>query len=485
MATILSTKIILRNDTAANWLKYNPVLQAGELGIENDTGLFKIGNGEAAYADLPYANKYEGGTALVADEKTIATSADGIIGLNKWGQEYYRYVEGGTYELQIVDADHPWKEGLMPRVAVVDGETQLAWYEPSTQTVEEMAQAIETIQNQISNITTSVEGMLPLAGGTMLGDLVLADGSNAASENYVDDKIEAFASAITDNGKVDTLVELINWVEDHGTEVADMTNSISNLEKLVGEVSVEERISILDKASRARFEHKKYEIVSMPPETLVNYYDKEIRVMCPANTVWTKQNVGPTGNANQYYLGFKAYAPENAYSFKEDLGEIITDNTMWYFENNDFAGIDSYGRKYSIVWLAAAIYDEATDTWKYYGADSTKEKMLGFYYTVEWYDKEGKKINSDLIRINLSNEQCHSTVEPYYMGKVVKEVQVNGVAAPLSNNSVNITVQDMVKNSEEISVNEDNSLTINQISITKVNADDTTLILNGGGAAAN
>jgi len=43
----------------------------------------------------------------------------------------------------------------------------------------------------------------------------------------------------------------------------------------------------------------------------------------------------------------------------------------------------------------------------------------------------------------------------------------------------------MVKNSEEISVNEDNSLTINQISIAKVTADDTTLILNGGGAAAN
>ena len=56
-----------------------------------------------------------------------------------------------------------------------------------------------------------------------------------------------------------------------------------------------------------------------------------------------------------HYFAFKAYAPEGAYSFKEDDLEVIEDQTMYYFEDNDFAGIDEYGRKYSIVWLAAAV----------------------------------------------------------------------------------------------------------------------------------
>ena len=57
MATVLSTKIILRNDTAASWLEHNPILLPGEFGIEWDTGLFKIGNGSSKYKDLPYARQ--------------------------------------------------------------------------------------------------------------------------------------------------------------------------------------------------------------------------------------------------------------------------------------------------------------------------------------------------------------------------------------------------------------------------------------------
>ena len=168
---------------------------------------------------------------------------------------------------------------------------------------------------------------------------------------------------------------------------------------------------------------KKYEIAYKPEGTLVNYRDKEIRVMCPADTKWVKQNVGANGNANMYYMGFKAYAPDGAVSFKEDDLATIEDQTVYYFENNDFAGIDENGRKYSIVWLALASYDEATDTWNYFGSKSTAEKYIGWYYSVEWYDANGTMIASDCIRINLSNEDCHSSIEPYYVGAMKKEVE--------------------------------------------------------------
>ena len=157
----------------------------------------------------------------------------------------------------------------------------------------------------------------------------------------------------------------------------------------------------------------KFEISSKPTGTLVTYGEKEIRVMCPADTQWVKQNVGGTGNANMYYMGFKAYAPDGAVSFKEgDKGVIIDE--MFDF-NSDFAGVDEYGRKYSICWLALASYDSASDTWTYFGKNSSFEKYIGWSYVVEWYDANGVIISSDSIRINLSNENCHNDALPYYM----------------------------------------------------------------------
>lgn len=56
-STVLNTKIVVRNDTVANWTTKNPVLLKGELGIEIDTNLIKIGNGTATWTELPYVNE--------------------------------------------------------------------------------------------------------------------------------------------------------------------------------------------------------------------------------------------------------------------------------------------------------------------------------------------------------------------------------------------------------------------------------------------
>ena len=59
------------------------------------------------------------------------------------------------------------------------------------------------------------------------------------------------------------------------------------------------------------------------------------------------------------------------------------------------------------------------DTWTYYGANSTSDKLIGWNYCVEWYNASGVCVASDLIRINLANEDCVYSVEPYYMSKYV------------------------------------------------------------------
>ena len=75
----LNTRLVMRNDSAAAWESANPKLLAGEIGIENDTGLFKIGDGSTLWNALEYANKFDKaahyeGTAAGAetDEAVIA-----------------------------------------------------------------------------------------------------------------------------------------------------------------------------------------------------------------------------------------------------------------------------------------------------------------------------------------------------------------------------------------------------------------------------
>lgn len=206
-------------------------------------------------------------------------------------------------------------------------------------------------------------------------------------------------------------------------QLAALEEKASSLEELVAALEAEVAAKIDAEEAEARYLSRKYEITSVPVGTLVNYGEKEIRVMCPADTQWVKQSVGANGNANMYYMGFKAYAPEGAVSFKEDDLATIEDQTMYYFEGNDFAGTDKYGRKYSIVWLALAVYDETSDTWSYFGEKSSTEKYIGWYYSVEWYDADGVVIASDRIRINLSNEACHSEIKPFYMSEVEAEIK--------------------------------------------------------------
>lgn len=68
----IPTKVIMRNDTAENWLTANPVLLKGEWGLETDAMKVKAGDGVKAWKDLPYftveAGAVEGlGTAATLD----------------------------------------------------------------------------------------------------------------------------------------------------------------------------------------------------------------------------------------------------------------------------------------------------------------------------------------------------------------------------------------------------------------------------------
>ena len=56
MSTTLSALQKQRRDTAANWTTANPTLLAGEIGLESDTGYWKVGDGTTAWTSLAYVS---------------------------------------------------------------------------------------------------------------------------------------------------------------------------------------------------------------------------------------------------------------------------------------------------------------------------------------------------------------------------------------------------------------------------------------------
>ena len=73
------TRFKLRSDTAANWTAANPVLLAGEIGVETDTRRYKIGDGTTAWAGLSY---YIDGVAIRGQ---CSKMTDGAIDITAQG----------------------------------------------------------------------------------------------------------------------------------------------------------------------------------------------------------------------------------------------------------------------------------------------------------------------------------------------------------------------------------------------------------------
>ena len=163
----------------------------------------------------------------------------------------------------------------------------------------------------------------------------------------------------------------------------------------------------------AKHSASKYEIRNCPEACSIDYRDKEIRIFCHEDAEYKLQNVGEGGNPNMYYMTFRSYAPEGAAYLKEGDKGVIIDEVI-SLTNGTGTGVDKFGRKYKDHWFALAMYNTTNDTWTYFGNNSNTDKYLGWTYVVEWYDENNKMINTDAIRINLSNRNCHNSLHHYY-----------------------------------------------------------------------
>lgn len=105
----------------AEWEASQLILYAGELAVEGDTGLMKVGDGKHLYAELPYFNRGEKGDKGVRGEKGETGAALAIKGtknstsdLPKTGQAGDAYMIGGDL--------YVWSDTTWTNVGRVKGE---------------------------------------------------------------------------------------------------------------------------------------------------------------------------------------------------------------------------------------------------------------------------------------------------------------------------------------------------------------------------
>ena len=80
----MAIKVQLRRGTASQWTTTNPLLAEGELGLELDTGRFKVGNGTQLWSALVYASGIQGPTGPAGSNgaagPTGAAGSNGVAG---------------------------------------------------------------------------------------------------------------------------------------------------------------------------------------------------------------------------------------------------------------------------------------------------------------------------------------------------------------------------------------------------------------------
>ena len=109
MAKELNTRIQLKHGLAASWTEKNPVLLAGEIGIETDTLKMKVGNGTSNWSALGY---------LGADANDILT----IINENRDSCTTIEVAEGKSDTEALATISNPKNGDTAVLVKVISGE---------------------------------------------------------------------------------------------------------------------------------------------------------------------------------------------------------------------------------------------------------------------------------------------------------------------------------------------------------------------------
>lgn len=223
----MATRMQQRRGTASQWTTANPVLAAGEIGFETDTGKFKIGDGTNTWSLLKYFLNLDAldidGDGFVTDAKVGV--ADGVASLDS----------DGLIPVNQLPDQHLTNK-INTKIAEIVGAA------PETlNTLNELAAAIDNNAEYADNITAALELKAPKESPTFTGTVTAPtpDGSDnstkVATTQYVQGNLATISTNLGNVG--DDVITLQAGVESLNTSMAEAQLDITNLQTSDGTMS--------------------------------------------------------------------------------------------------------------------------------------------------------------------------------------------------------------------------------------------------------
>jgi hypothetical protein len=193
----MTTRIKLRRDTAANWTENNPILAAGEPGLETNTGKTKYGDGTTAWNSLGYAT---GG--ITAREQVGFFMTHGAVpnddGTSWWFDGVETDPSGNAYYMGGYDNSNTGDE--WGRVVKVNSLGEVQWQKDLTWADGWEGAAVSAAYNTATDQLVVVAGMFDYDDEDDLGAAVItlnADtGAIVGDPVYISDDVESDGSNI-------------------------------------------------------------------------------------------------------------------------------------------------------------------------------------------------------------------------------------------------------------------------------------------------
>lgn len=256
----LNTRIQLKYDSYANWTSTtigndkgaNFVLKTGEIGIcylptgnseKQVTGsqppqiLFKVGNGSAKFSELPWASAKAADVYEWAKQASLPVTKEGngnVVAGITWDES--------TKGIKFTTASVATSEGmeqLANRVTAIEN---------GYATDGELAAAVEAINASLATKAdkTALDAVSAVANAAATQASLTEEINRAkAAEKANADAIERLTNGISQE-EIDSVNDLINYVNEHGPEVEQMQTNIAANTK-----------AISDEAARADTEEKR------------------------------------------------------------------------------------------------------------------------------------------------------------------------------------------------------------------------------------
>ena len=224
----MATRMQQRRGTAAQWSSADPILAAGEIGFETDTGKFKIGDGTSVWSSLSYFTDSQDFDTTNFVLTSVVGQPNGVAGLNANGHVPINQL--GALIDNAPDALNTLNE-LATAISALEGYVDS---QNATQTTELQSytnSAIEVSENTTNNtISTAVSGAITDHNAVTTDVHGISDTSTLATQTYVNGQIGDHASLTTSiHGIADTsLLATEGYVDAEITDLATTTTGQVN-----------------------------------------------------------------------------------------------------------------------------------------------------------------------------------------------------------------------------------------------------------------